>query len=172
MSPGHILSPAAFGGLPLPPFFDLLFIMPAAMAGRIYPFPFRTRKSSAPAPMILPTGGKVGRRRLFSFFSVCPLHWRGLFFARPVLPAGRGGRLGCGCQALSSLACCFSSSFFRTFRYSLFSGILHMAVVVMPYSGKINPCGELFSAGGFPVLLGFVLFAFHPAPVCVACMLS
>ena len=46
--------------------------MPAAMAGRTYPFPFRTRKSSAPAPMILPTGGKVGRRRLSSFSLYVP----------------------------------------------------------------------------------------------------
>ena len=30
--------------------------MPVAMAGRKYPFPFRTRKSSSPAPMILLTG--------------------------------------------------------------------------------------------------------------------
>ena len=50
------------------------------MAGRIYPFPFRTRKSSAPAPMILPIGGKVGRRRLF-LFSFCAPPLEGLFFA-------------------------------------------------------------------------------------------
>ena len=56
--------------------------MPAAMAGRIYPFPFRTRKSSAPAPMILPTGGKVGRRRLF-LFSFCAPPLEGLFFFLP-----------------------------------------------------------------------------------------
>lgn len=30
-----------------------------------YPFPFRTRKSSTPSPMILPKGGKVGRCQLF-----------------------------------------------------------------------------------------------------------
>lgn len=30
-----------------------------------YPFPFRTRKSSTPSPMILPFGGKVGRCQLF-----------------------------------------------------------------------------------------------------------
>ena len=56
------------------------FYLLAAMAGRIYPFPFRTRKSSAPAPMILPIGGKVGRRRLF-LFSFCAPPLEGLFFA-------------------------------------------------------------------------------------------
>ena len=30
-----------------------------------YPFPFRTRKSSPPAPMVLPSGGRVGRRQTF-----------------------------------------------------------------------------------------------------------
>ena len=55
--------------------------MPAAMAGRIYPFPFRTRKSSAPAPMVLPLGGRVGRRRLFLFFLLCG----------PAAPLGRAG---------------------------------------------------------------------------------
>ena len=35
-----------------------------------YPFPFRTRKSSTPSPMILPKGGKVGRCQLF----FCPQH--------------------------------------------------------------------------------------------------
>ena len=39
--------------------------MPVAIAERQYPFPFRTRKSSSPAPMILPCGGKVGSCRLF-----------------------------------------------------------------------------------------------------------
>ena len=32
---------------------DAALMMPVAMAGRKYPFPFRTRKSSSPAPMIL-----------------------------------------------------------------------------------------------------------------------
>ena len=73
------------------------------MAGRKYPFPFRTRKSSAPAPMILPTGGKVGRRRLFLFFSMrAPLSirtaGRALFF-----PQGGSMSLPPPCCVLLSL---------------------------------------------------------------------
>ena len=33
-----------------------------------HPFPFRTRKLSPPAPMVLPNGGRVGRRQAF----LCP----------------------------------------------------------------------------------------------------
>ena len=35
------------------------------MAEGIHPFPFRTRKLSPPAPMVLPFGGRVGRRQVF-----------------------------------------------------------------------------------------------------------
>ena len=44
--------------------FSLFF--PVAVAGRVHPFPFRTRKLSSPAPMVLPgqLGGRVGRRRV------------------------------------------------------------------------------------------------------------
>ena len=35
------------------------------MAEGSHPFPFRTRKLSPPAPMVLPSGGRVGRRQAF-----------------------------------------------------------------------------------------------------------
>ncbi len=44
--------------------------MPAAMAVRQYPFPFRTRKSSSLAPMILGSPGKVGSCQLFFNFFI------------------------------------------------------------------------------------------------------
>lgn len=34
-------------------------------SGGVHLFPFRTEKLSPPAPMILPKGGKVGRRQFF-----------------------------------------------------------------------------------------------------------
>ena len=47
-----------------------------------YPFPFRTRKSSTPSPMILPKGGKVGRCQLFFVHSTAPVTRAPFFFAR------------------------------------------------------------------------------------------
>ena len=43
-------------------------VLPVAIAAGKHPFPFRTRKLSPPAPMVLPgqLGGRVGRRRLKS----------------------------------------------------------------------------------------------------------
>ena len=35
------------------------------VAEGFHPFPFRTRKLSPPAPMVLPIGGRVGRRQAF-----------------------------------------------------------------------------------------------------------
>ena len=35
------------------------------IAEGFHPFPFRTRKLSPPAPMVLPIGGRVGRRQTF-----------------------------------------------------------------------------------------------------------
>ena len=42
-----------------------------------HPFPFRTRKLSPPTPMVLPFGGRVGRRQVF-------------LFSRPAMPKVRG----------------------------------------------------------------------------------
>ena len=38
---------------------------PVTIAEGPHPFPFRTRKLSPPAPMVLPFGGRVGRCRAF-----------------------------------------------------------------------------------------------------------
>ena len=46
---------------------------------RPHPFPFRTRKLSSLTPMVLPFGGRVGRRRAFSFS-------HGIYFVRPCGP--------------------------------------------------------------------------------------
>ncbi len=53
-----------------------------AIAEGSYPFPFRTRKSSPPAPMVLGTSvpGRVGRRRISH---TEPRHWRGSVRFRP-----------------------------------------------------------------------------------------
>ena len=46
--------------------------MPVAMAGRKYPFPFRTRKSSSPAPMILLTGESRWLPAFFCLWGMSP----------------------------------------------------------------------------------------------------
>ena len=57
------------------------------MAAGIHPFPFRTRKLSLPAPMVLGgrPPGRVGRRQIFSK--------KGLFLPRQILTAGLKGAL-------------------------------------------------------------------------------
>ncbi len=59
------------------------------MTKRIYPFPFRTRKSSSSVPMILLYGGKVGRCQLFYFKLV--LHFLLLLFINHITKGGSYG---------------------------------------------------------------------------------
>jgi hypothetical protein len=66
-------------------------VFPVAMAGGRHPFPFRTRKLSPPAPMVLRGGprGRVGRRReAFEgrWFRPAPLR----FFPPRTSPGGAG----------------------------------------------------------------------------------
>ncbi len=48
---------------------NVVNICPVIIVERPHPFPFRTRKLSSLTPMVLPYGGRVGRRRAFF---LCP----------------------------------------------------------------------------------------------------
>ena len=58
----------------LPTLHSVQSIRLVIVAEGFHPFPFRTRKLSPPAPMVLPIGGRVGRRQAF-FLSIGTPPW-------------------------------------------------------------------------------------------------